>query len=216
MNYETQKAMSTTNCKTLNEVYSLAAKHYRVQIKQREVSGKNKKKVEDSRMRNVSIDKRVKIKEQDPGVGKPNFGGSKGGSGQGNRSQGSSSRDPNAERVYNCKRCGKNHPGVNCQGQKVHYFNYGKAGYRAYECFAKGSGNQQGQEPKSSGSHHQVGGGSGQASKDSTRKEEDRQGHKGKIYVVNKAQTQANEKVTGIFPINSLDRNALFDYGVSN
>lgn len=33
MNYETQKAMATTNCQIMNDAYTLAAKHYHIQMK---------------------------------------------------------------------------------------------------------------------------------------------------------------------------------------
>nr|GMD28256.1 probable serine/threonine-protein kinase clkA [Ipomoea batatas] len=38
------------------------------------------------------------------------------------------------ERHFHCKRCGKDHPGVDCIGMPVECFNCGKKGHRSFEC----------------------------------------------------------------------------------
>ena len=49
-------------------------------------------------------------------------------------------------RHYQCKRCTKNHPGRDCEGNKVTCYECGKLGHRAYEWFRRlpgsGSGNK--------------------------------------------------------------------------
>ncbi|XP_057540618.1 uncharacterized protein LOC130818464 [Amaranthus tricolor] len=41
------------------------------------------------------------------------------------------------ERIYNCKRCQKNHPGRDCRGALVDCSYCGKSGHRMYECYAR-------------------------------------------------------------------------------
>nr|GMD29068.1 probable serine/threonine-protein kinase clkA [Ipomoea batatas] len=38
------------------------------------------------------------------------------------------------ERHFHCKRCGKDHPSVDCIGMPVECFNCGKKGHRSFEC----------------------------------------------------------------------------------
>nr|GMD16165.1 probable serine/threonine-protein kinase clkA [Ipomoea batatas] len=40
------------------------------------------------------------------------------------------------ERHYYCQKCGKDHPGIDCQGNIVACLNCGKRGHRAFECCA--------------------------------------------------------------------------------
>ncbi|XP_057540755.1 uncharacterized protein LOC130818609 [Amaranthus tricolor] len=41
------------------------------------------------------------------------------------------------ERIYNCRRCQKNHPGRDCRGALVDCSYCGKSGHRMYECYAR-------------------------------------------------------------------------------
>nr|GMC71770.1 ORF I polyprotein [Ipomoea batatas] len=50
------------------------------------------------------------------------------------QSTGMTSRGWMKERHFYCKRCGKDHPGVDCIGMPVECFNCGKKGHRSFEC----------------------------------------------------------------------------------
>ncbi|KAK9723641.1 hypothetical protein RND81_05G015000 [Saponaria officinalis] len=43
-------------------------------------------------------------------------------------------------REYNCRRCLKNHPGKLCDGRPVIFFECGRLGHRAFECYQRGTG----------------------------------------------------------------------------
>nr|GMC66670.1 probable serine/threonine-protein kinase clkA [Ipomoea batatas] len=63
-------------------------------------------------------------------------------------------RNQRAERHYNCKRCNKDHPGVDCQGNVVKCFNCNKMGHRAFECYAKKNGNPSWQNQNRNGGNN--------------------------------------------------------------
>lgn len=62
-----------------------------------------------------------------------------------NQRQNQQTQGGKVKRPYKCRKCTSNHPGRDCQGKKVHCFNCGILGHRAYECYSK-SMNKQNQE----------------------------------------------------------------------
>ncbi|XP_031104433.1 uncharacterized protein LOC116007914 [Ipomoea triloba] len=142
LNFETQKGLSMFRCQTLDEAYSRAASHCQVQQFQREVAGKGKRKSEEDRQQG---EKRPKF----PHPGQNHNYQGKGGPRNHNGHQ--VQRNQRAERHYNCKRCNKDHPGVDCQGNVVKCFNCNRMGHRAFECYAKKNGNPSWQNQNKNG-----------------------------------------------------------------
>nr|GMC77965.1 putative mediator of RNA polymerase II transcription subunit 24 [Ipomoea batatas] len=112
---------------------------------QREFAGKGKRKNEEEHQQG---EKRPKFPH--PGQNR-NYQG-KGGPRNHNGHQ--VQRNQRAERHYNCKRCNKDHLGVDCQGNVVKCFNCNKMGHRAFECYANKNGNPSWQNQNKTGGNN--------------------------------------------------------------
>ncbi|XP_031099729.1 uncharacterized protein LOC116003930 [Ipomoea triloba] len=208
LNFETQKAVCVFECQTLGEAYNRAAKHYRVQQMQKEVREKGKRKFE---------------------------GSSRGGEKNSKMSQGEAIRDYQRtgmtsrgwmkERHFYCKRCGKDHPGVDCIGMPVECFNCGKKGHRSFECQTsrrEGSFRPSQSQEKTQQFGIQVKTKNGvnvaNSNTESTSKAPtSRSGpQQGRIFVMSKAQADVSDVVAGTFLLRDIPAYVLFDSGASH
>ncbi|CAH9070981.1 unnamed protein product [Cuscuta europaea] len=126
LNFDTQKAVSVLGCQTLNEAYTKAALHYRVQRLQRDAYKRNKRGDDDDQP------PREKRGRPNPPEQRTQWRGDDRNRNQGGRNfQG---KGPTGERYYHCKLCQKNHPGRDCAGNEVKCYDCGRMGHKAYEC----------------------------------------------------------------------------------
>ncbi|XP_057528592.1 uncharacterized protein LOC130807408 [Amaranthus tricolor] len=149
------------------------------------------------------------------------------------------------ERIYNCRRRQKNHPGRDCRGALVDCSYCGKSGHRMYECYTRlgqqepqgrnHRGYQQqrfgnGRSGNDTGSGNHNGGGFGRnpggatnpRNKNFSKKRGNQGGattgtqNKGRLSAVNvREATQMSNVVTGTFCINSKSIKVLDDFGAS-
>ncbi|XP_021743848.1 uncharacterized protein LOC110709895 [Chenopodium quinoa] len=128
-----QKDLAGKTFKTLDKVYGRAAHLYILNVRNAPKSGSVGEKRKD--FGNLSDQGNFK-KPRNENFQNRNV-----------QNNGGSSR-PNgqAERHYNCKRCGKDHPGKDCDGNLVVCRFCNKKGHREFECFLKlkqqGNGNK--------------------------------------------------------------------------
>ncbi|XP_021759182.1 uncharacterized protein LOC110724094 [Chenopodium quinoa] len=119
------------------------------------------------------------------------------------------------KRKYFCKRCEKDHPGKDCEGNPVTYRYCHKLGHREYECFKKEADVKYGKvkessapskPPQSSGPTTKAGTSSGAGG-----------APKGRVFVMNSRQANfTNDVVIGVFFISSFLVKVLFDSGASH
>ncbi|XP_031120848.1 cold shock domain-containing protein 4-like [Ipomoea triloba] len=123
---------------TLSEAYSSAADHYRVLSIRRGVQDRSKRPAEggapDSKRHRPGGSGMRRSFQQG---GSSHGGGSRPSFGQGSGGEGVRTRH------FHCRRCGRDHPGRDCEGQLVECFSCGLRGHRAYECAAKKGGSSQ-------------------------------------------------------------------------
>ncbi|XP_031111972.1 uncharacterized protein LOC116015944 [Ipomoea triloba] len=222
LNFETQKAVCVFECQTLGEAYNRAAKHYRVQQMQKEVREKGKRKFEGSSRggeKNSKMSQGEAIRDyQRSGIPRPRRDFP-------TQSTGMTSRGWMKERHFYCKRCGKDHPGVDCIGMPVECFNCGKKGHRSFECQTsrrEGSFRPSQSQEKTQQSGIQVkarnGGNMANSNTESTSKAPtSRSGpQQGRIFVMSKAQADVSDVVAGTFPLRDIPAYVLFDSGASH
>ncbi|XP_031094387.1 uncharacterized protein LOC115998834 [Ipomoea triloba] len=115
LDWDVRRAIAPFMCSTLKEAYNRASDQYQVYLDQQEVYGKNKRKADDKQ-------RRFKVDDRKPNQGKfqPKQGEKRGGTDQGKQSA--------------CSRCGKSHPGENCQGVRIRCYKCGLLGHKFYEC----------------------------------------------------------------------------------
>ncbi|XP_021737237.1 NAD-dependent protein deacetylase Sir2B-like [Chenopodium quinoa] len=134
---------------TLDEVYGRAAHVYALEEKKKkelaEIEGREKRKevgqVSGNQQGNQNGIKKQKYHHKNNFHNNNNFhdnyrqGNINNNGGARNNNQGNNKNG----RVYFCKRCENNHPGMDCEGNAVtcHFCN--KLGHREYECFSKNS-----------------------------------------------------------------------------
>ncbi|XP_021737702.1 myb-like protein I [Chenopodium quinoa] len=120
---ELQKDLAEIFFKTLDKVYERASHLYHLNTRTASASAKAGEKRKDFG------------KSENHG----NFKRSRNGNSfdRGNQHVSSSSNANNGERTYHCKRCRRNHPGRDCDGNLVTYRFYNKRGHREYECYTK-------------------------------------------------------------------------------
>ncbi|XP_031127531.1 uncharacterized protein LOC116029624 [Ipomoea triloba] len=209
-------------CSTLKEAYNRASDQYQVYLDQQEVYGRNKRKTDD-KQRRFKVDDR----KSNQGKFQPKQGEKRGGTDQGKQST--------------CSRCGKSHPGENCQGVRIRCYKCGLLGHKFYECQTRvenlrnssqntrqggGFSGSNGRKPAESGNKGvnspQVNRGrptnaaTGPNDKGKSPMGESSTGNQGRIHVVNSTQAQAGDVVTGTFLINSMLGSILLDMRATN
>lgn len=218
---------------SLDHVFGKAA-HLHA-IRKREEGGKQGEKRKDNP--NTEIQKFEKKhngnqNHQDP---QRNFG--KGPNNNNNRNN--NTNDRRSERVYRFRKCPNNHPGRDCEGNKVECRECGKLGRRAYECYSKNKLiNPNGQKNGNYGDKPRNGNGNGNGNGGSayngnsnyskpltntsnqtsngnnTTNSQDK--GKGKLYMMSTREQEARrDVVSGTFSINSTPVKVLFDSGAS-
>ena len=134
LNWDTRMALVVCKFRTLSEAYSSAADHYRVLSMRRGVQDRAKRHGEGG----ASDPKKPKVGDSSLGgfqKGYTSGGGvARPGVGQGPKPGGGK------ERHFYCKRCGRDHPGRDCDGHLVECFSCGLRGHRAFECISKKGG----------------------------------------------------------------------------
>ncbi|XP_031096941.1 uncharacterized protein LOC116001192 [Ipomoea triloba] len=222
LDWDVRRAIAPFMCSTLKEAYNRASDQYQVYLDQQEVYGRNKRKIDDKH-------KRFKVDDRKSNQGKfqPKQGEKRGGTDQGKQSA--------------CSRCGKSHPGENCQGVRIRCYKCGLLGHKFYECQTRvenlqnssqnnrhggGLSGSNGRKPAESGNKGvnspQVNRGrptnaaTGPNDKGKSPMGESSTGNQGRIYVVNSTQAQAGDVVTDTFLINSVLGSVLFDTGATN
>ncbi|XP_031108729.1 uncharacterized protein LOC116013224 [Ipomoea triloba] len=222
LDWGVRSAIAPFMCSTLREAYNRASDHYQVYLDQQAVYGRSKRKAEDRRGKSQWENKRL------------NQGGI-------NPRQGERKGGITPRKQSGCLKCGRNHPGETCQGVKIICYKCGLLGHKAYECPTRvedyqnrsqnanqrrGSTETNGQKPMVPGNRgvnsQQVNRGrlpkatAGSSNKGKAPMGENNTGNQGRIYVVNSAQAQASDVVSGTFPINSMLGLVLFDTGATN
>ncbi|XP_057247597.1 uncharacterized protein LOC130589955 [Beta vulgaris subsp. vulgaris] len=114
---------------SLEEVYGRAAHLFGIKGRELEVNPGDKRKGSSNGFQGG--DKRQKING--------GFKQGKDDKSNGNNNNRSQSENGKSKRVYYCKRCPRNHPGRDCEGNLVTCRICSKLGHREYECFQKDS-----------------------------------------------------------------------------
>ena len=204
---------------TLNVVYGSAAHLYGIKGREMEYSGEKRRNPDSFH----GGEKRHKPNGYYQGNGnsggrrdnKGHFGKGNGGQSANARGNGNQRDGEKPKRKYFCKRCEKDHPGKDCEGNPVTCRYYQKLGHCKYECFKKEADIKSGKVKKSnvptkppqpSGPTPKVGT-SSSAGGDP----------KGRVFVMNNREAEtSNDVVIGVFLIRSLSVKVLFDSGATH
>ncbi|XP_031097024.1 uncharacterized protein LOC116001279 [Ipomoea triloba] len=115
LDWDVRRAITPFMCSTLKEAYDRASDHYQVYLDQQELYGRNKRKADDKPQKF-----QLGNKKANQGSFNPKQGRGREGINQGNRPA--------------CRKCGRNHPGENCQGIRIKCYKCGLLGPKAFEC----------------------------------------------------------------------------------
>nr|GMD60449.1 protein FAR1-RELATED SEQUENCE 5-like [Ipomoea batatas] len=108
---------------------------------QKNVRDKKKRKAEGS---SNPSDKKTRVDHVEPAKSYPREEGDRPWKNQSTQQQGATTGNKTSEKHCYCNGCGKNHPGMDCQGNVVECFKCGKKGHRAFACRAGKGGTFQG------------------------------------------------------------------------
>lgn len=201
----------------LDTVYGRAAHLYGLQVK-------------DSKKENAVGEKR---KDFGGNANQNNFNKKqKGGNFQGNGFQGKGNRNfsrgnsksthGKAERIHFCRKCPRNHPGEDCEGNTVTCRKCDKKGHYEYECWSGkkkdyGSGGNNGKNGQSSNQNGKQSGQQGNNGNGNSNFQ-NKGANAGKLSVMGKkeAKKKSAEVVTGTFSIHSTSVKVLFDSGATH
>ncbi|XP_021737538.1 uncharacterized protein LOC110704060 [Chenopodium quinoa] len=136
---------------------------------------------------------------------------------RGNQNVRISSNSNNGEITYHCKRCRRNHPGRDCDGNLVTCRFCNKRGHREYECYTKqkqqgnggngGNTQQRANNFKNQGNRGNGNNNNGYQARNNTR---------GLLSMMSKGEDErSSDVVTGTFSIQSVSVNTLFDSGAA-
>ena len=202
MTLNLQGKLGGATFETLDEVYGRAAHLYRIRGREIESSGGDKRHKPNGNF-NGRKDNRGQFGRGN-GTQSANHGGN------GNRRDGE-----RPQRKYYCKRCEKDHPGKDSNGNPVTSRCYQKLGHREYECYKKEADVKSGRV-KESNAPIKPPQPSGPAPKMGTNNHTDNT-PKGRVFVMNNRQAEvSNDVVIGTFLIYSLPVKVLFDLGASH
>ncbi|CAH9124286.1 unnamed protein product [Cuscuta epithymum] len=211
LNYGAQKFVTVAEPRNLNEAYRKAGKYYLVHQKEREAQKRDRKNAEMEQQQKKARTDRPEQRQNNQG-------------GRTIHGQGQGRIQPTQTRYYKCKLCPNNHPGKDCAGNAVKCYNCNRMGHRAYECLDEKKPQIQGQNQ----GNNQTGGGDnhinnnrgnlGSRSTEGNRNpgQGGQNNTQGRIYVMNQAQANANDVVSGTFLVNSTPAHVLFDSGASH
>ncbi|XP_031097046.1 uncharacterized protein LOC116001301 [Ipomoea triloba] len=205
LGWDVRRAIAPFMCSTLKEAYDRASDHYQVYLDQQEVYSRNKRKADDKQGKF-----RSENKKSNQGESNPKQGEKRGGTNQEKRSV--------------CRRCGRDHPGENCQGIKIKCFKCGLTGHKYYECRTRvenfrdhsqntsqggGFNESTGQKPTEAGNKgasfqqgnhgRLVNAAPGPNQKGKSPMGESSRENRGRIYIVNSTQAQASNVVIAGF-----------------
>ncbi|XP_021721470.1 uncharacterized protein LOC110689028 [Chenopodium quinoa] len=197
--------------KTLDEVYGRAAHLYGIRGRELQNSAGGKMKSDGG---SHEVDKRPRIGESSGGNGqfnrrdnRGNLG--KGANGQGNNNHGNGN-NTKPKRSYFYKRCEKNHPGKDCEGNPVTCRYCQKLGHWEYECYTKEKDVKMGKvletnnphkPPQTNGSAQRNGTSSGAGG-----------APKGRVFMMNRREAEASNDVVFVtFLVCSLNARVMSD-----
>ncbi|CAH9126180.1 unnamed protein product [Cuscuta epithymum] len=192
LNYGAQKFVTVAEPRNLNEAYRKAGKYYLVHQKEREAQKRDRKNAEMEQQQKKARTDRPEQRQNNQG------GRTIHGHGQG-RIQ------PTQTRYYKCKLCPNNHPGKDCAGNAVKCYNCNRMGHRAYECLDEKKPRIQGQNQgnnRTGGGDNHINNNRGNPGSRSTEGNRNpgqggQNNTQGRIYVMNQAQANANDVVSG-------------------
>ncbi|WP_432648811.1 hypothetical protein, partial [Morganella morganii] len=123
LNLDTRMALVVFKFQTLSEAYSSAADHYRVLTIRRGIQDRSKRPGEGG----ASDSKRHRPGSSGMGGGFQRSGANHGGGSRPGMGQGPGSDGARVRHFY-CRRCGRDHPGRDCEGWLVECFSCGLRG----------------------------------------------------------------------------------------
>ncbi|XP_031116506.1 uncharacterized protein LOC116020164 [Ipomoea triloba] len=107
LNFETRKVVCALTFQTLNEAYSSVASHYRVQQIQKDINGRNKRKVDDDVQQG---DKRPKFESAEPSRNFQRNSSNNNGRNRQGQGQGFVKMNQMGDMHFNCRICKRDHP----------------------------------------------------------------------------------------------------------
>ncbi|CAH9094254.1 unnamed protein product [Cuscuta europaea] len=208
LNFGAQKFVTVAEPRNMNEAYRKAGKYYMVHQKEREAHKRDRKIAEVEQQHKKARTDRPKPRQNNQ-------------NGRTFQGQGQGRNQPAQVRHYKCKMCPNNHPGKDCAGNVVRCYNCNLMGHRAYECRKPpGQGQNQGNNQTGGGNNHANinRGNPGNRPEEANRNQGPggQNNTQGRIYVMNQAQANAHDVVTGTFLVNSKPAYVLFDSGASH
>ncbi|CAH9079939.1 unnamed protein product [Cuscuta epithymum] len=189
LNYGAQKFVTVAEPRNMNEAYRKAGKYYLVHQKEREAQKRDRKNADIEQQQKKARTNRPEQRQNNQG-------------GRTFQGQGQGRNQPTQARYYKCKLCPNNHPGKDCAGNAVKCYNCNLMGHRAYECRKPPSqGQNQGNNQTGGGDNHinnnRGNPGNRPAEANRNQGQGGQNNTQGRIYVMNQAQANAHDVVSG-------------------